>query len=118
FNNLGNALKASGDYYGAESKYEEALRINPDYVPALNNLGLVLTKFEKYNHAVELYKKALSLDPNIAGIYCNLGTLYNDYLKDPNQAEFFWNKFLMLEPESKEAGIISAKLTEIRMKKR
>jgi tetratricopeptide (TPR) repeat protein len=115
FNNLGNALKASGDFYGALSKYEYALSINPDFVPALNNLGLVLTNLKQYEHAAESYKKALNLDPEYAGIYCNLGSLYNDYLKDPKKAEYYWTKYISLAPETRQAGVIAAKLAQIKI---
>jgi len=118
FNNLGNALKACGDYYGAASKYKAALSIDPEYVPAMNNLGLVYTKLKRFDLAAELYKKALELAPDIAGIYCNLGTLYNDYLGDPGKAEYYWERYIALAPDTQQAGVISAKLTEIRLKKK
>lgn len=114
FNNLGNALKATGDYYGAASKYENALQFDSDYPPALNNLGLVYTKLKKYDKAIELYKKALEYDPKLSGIYCNLGALYYYQLKNTKEAVIYWEKYIELAPQTKQAGIISSELIKIK----
>jgi tetratricopeptide (TPR) repeat protein len=52
---------------------QEALRIKPDYVNALNGLGVALSKKGKIDEAVYYYHRALEIDPNEAAAHYNLG---------------------------------------------
>lgn len=61
---LGDALYASGDAAGALSEWWEAVRLMPDYVPALRQIAWVLATCEKDgvrngNKAVELASRAV-----------------------------------------------------------
>ncbi len=61
----------------ARKSYEQALKLKPDYVEALNNLGTIYYAQRSFRRAIGWYNKALKLapdQPKSASIYMNLGT--------------------------------------------
>jgi tetratricopeptide (TPR) repeat protein len=56
-----------------------------------------------YAGAVEMYHKSLELNPDNADIYLQLGIIYDDNLKDEEQAVYYYNQFLIRDPESDKA---------------
>ena len=70
---LADALAEKGDYNKASNHYEEALRIHPYYVEALNNLGKLKAIHKNYSQAIPLFKKALIKNPNDLVARYNLG---------------------------------------------
>jgi len=56
-----------------------------------------------YSSAAEMYHKALELDPDNADTYLQLGIIYDDNLKDEEQAVYYYNQFLIREPDSDKA---------------
>lgn len=61
----------------ARKSYEQALKLKPDYVEALNNLGTIYYAQRSFRRAISWYNKALKLapdQPKSASIYMNLGT--------------------------------------------
>jgi len=63
----------------AKKYYERALKLNKNYVEAINNIGTVYYATKSYRKAANWYKKAIKLAPNepkSASIYMNLGTAY------------------------------------------
>ena len=56
-----------------------------------------------YRSAAEMYHKALELDPDNADTYLQLGIIYDDNLKDEEQAVYYYNQFLIREPDSDKA---------------
>jgi tetratricopeptide (TPR) repeat protein len=63
-NALGFAYFAQEQYDIAIREYKEALKINPDYVTALNNLGHVYERKKLTAQALEAYEQALKYEPN------------------------------------------------------
>src|SRR5262249_39984556 len=56
----------------ARKSYEQALKVKPDYVEALNNLGTVYYSQKSYRRAISWYTKAIKLaphEPRSASIY-------------------------------------------------
>jgi TolB-like protein/Tfp pilus assembly protein PilF len=51
------------DAVGAREAFEQALAINPSYVPAYNLFGDVLRDMGEYRLAVDVHRKAVELDP-------------------------------------------------------
>ena len=47
-------------------QYKEALKLNPEYLIALNNLGNVYEKKQLVAQALETYQQTLKYDPNNA----------------------------------------------------
>lgn len=63
----------------AKKAYEQAIKLKPDYVEALNNLGTVYYATRSYRRAITWYDKALKIapdQPRSASIYMNLGTAW------------------------------------------
>lgn len=56
-----------------------------------------------YAGAVEMYHKALEFDPDNPDTYLQLGIVYDDNLKDEQQAVYFYKQFLTREPDSDKA---------------
>lgn len=62
--NLGNVLQARGDWAGAETAYERAVKVQPDNPFALNELGLMALNRGDHQAALPKLKKAAELAPN------------------------------------------------------
>ena len=63
YNALGYAYFAQEQYDLAIRNYKEALKINPEYVTALNNLGHSYERKQLMNQALEAYENALEVSP-------------------------------------------------------
>lgn len=66
--NLGAMRHTAGERHKAEDAYEEALRLDPDHLPAIKNLGLLTRELEDYARSVELFEQGLKIDPTNASI--------------------------------------------------
>jgi tetratricopeptide (TPR) repeat protein len=103
----------------ARKSYEQALRLKPNYVEAINNLGTVYYAKKNNRRAIGYYLRALKIapeEPKSASIYMNLGTAYfarkryDDATKsfqtalrlDPEVFERHGNFGVMLEEHSVE----------------
>jgi Tfp pilus assembly protein PilF len=58
----------------AAQEYQRAIKLSPNYKPALFNLATLETS-RNPTHAVDLYQRLLSLDPNDPNVNFNLGLL-------------------------------------------
>jgi tetratricopeptide (TPR) repeat protein len=61
----------------AKKAYEQAIKLKPDYMEAINNLGTIYYARKSYRRAISQYQKAIKLAPDdvrTASIYMNLGT--------------------------------------------
>ncbi len=80
YNKIGIAYHQMRQLDTARKNYEQALKIKPDYVEAMNNMGTIYYAKRSYRRAISWYKKALRAapptDPKTASIYMNLGTAY------------------------------------------
>lgn len=56
--------------------YQEAIRIAPDYVDALNNLGSVYEKLERFKEALDAFSRTINLKADYGPAHNNLGTSY------------------------------------------
>ncbi len=75
YNNLGNLLKAVGDLKGAQTAYQTALKIDPNFAALHCNLGLTFKSMNLYPDAIASYQKAIQLNPSYAEAYQNLGVV-------------------------------------------
>ena len=73
--NQANAKQQRGDVKGAIAHYQKAIRIAPDFYPALNNLGIVFLRQHNFADARTYFEKSLSVNPDDGEAYINLGHL-------------------------------------------
>ena len=75
----GNTKQRSGDFDAAVSHYQKALRIEPDFYPALNNLGATLERKKDHAQAELVLSKSLEANPQDGEAHINLGhVLYEE----------------------------------------
>jgi tetratricopeptide (TPR) repeat protein len=78
-NKIGIAYHQMMQLDNARKSYEQALKLKPTYVEAMNNLGTIYYTKKSYRRAIGWYNKALKAAPQeskSASIYMNLGTAY------------------------------------------
>jgi tetratricopeptide (TPR) repeat protein len=76
--NQGVDLMHAKKFAAAQLKFEQAIRVNPNFAEAHNNLGFTLRQQgpQNYPKALEHYSKAIQLKPNMAETYEYRGVLF------------------------------------------
>jgi tetratricopeptide (TPR) repeat protein len=77
YTSLGYVYQRKKQYDQALEQYQSALKLNPNYVSALNNSAVIYFETGKTAEAIELVKQALKIDPESVDSYLNLGTFLN-----------------------------------------
>ena len=72
--NVGLHHQGRADRGLARQAYEDALRLDASYVPALNNLAILLSEEENYEEAASQFEMALEIDPTHSGAQLGLAT--------------------------------------------
>ncbi len=98
----GNQFNAEGDYGKALKKYDEAIKINPQFAFAYHQRSQIYYKFNDNKKAIADCVKALQLDPKIFEAYFNLA-IARFYDKDYDRAIIDFSTALALNPKDKEA---------------
>ncbi len=73
--NQAKAKQQRGDVKGAIAHYQKAIRIAPDFYPALNNLGIIFLRQHNFADARTYFEKSLSVNPDDGEAYINFGHL-------------------------------------------
>ncbi len=73
---LGLVYSGTGNYNGAISVFNQALKVDPTNAAAFRGLAKVYQKLEKLDEAEATYKEAISLKPDYWGGYNDLGVFY------------------------------------------
>lgn len=82
----------------AIAEFEEAIRLDPNYVKAHVNLGIAYAKQGMFDKAIAAYEEAIRLDPNIVEAHYNLGNAYAEQgMLDEAIAEY--KEALKLNPD-------------------
>jgi tetratricopeptide (TPR) repeat protein len=98
-NNLGQALKAQGDFKRAVACYQKALDLDPKFALAHTNLGNALYAQGDVQAAVACFRKALDLDPKDAKAHNSLGSALLYATRDVAGAIPYFTKALELDPK-------------------
>ena len=100
-NKTGIAYHQLAQLDNAKKSYEQALKLKPDYVEAMNNLGTVYYAKKSNRRAISWYNRALKVapeEPKSASIYMNLGTAFFAR-KRYDEAAKAYQTALRLDPE-------------------
>jgi tetratricopeptide (TPR) repeat protein len=62
--------------------FEDALKIKPEDVGAINNLGNCYDRLGKSHDSVKIYSRAISIDPEYIAAYYNRGNAYSKIAED------------------------------------
>lgn len=74
----GLVYQTLGKLNDAATSYQNAIRLNKDFVEALSNLGNVYRAQENLDAAIEVYEKVVRARPNFAAGHNNLGVALKD----------------------------------------
>jgi tetratricopeptide (TPR) repeat protein len=93
---LGKLLLNVGDVTGAESEFDYALRLVPDYYLALDGKAKARIAMKDFDKAVEIYKQERARNPSSADAALALGELYSK-MGRTSEAAGFYEQFESLE---------------------
>ena len=98
--NQGIDLMLAKQYPAAEQKFEQAIKVRPQFAEAHNNLAYTLRKQgpEHYQEALKQYDTAIRLNPNLAEAYMYRGILYAQTNRKA-EAQADWVKLQKLNPK-------------------
>jgi len=100
FNLLGDLYQRYMDQYKkAEQKYQDALKINKNYLSSWIGLGELYQKhFKLYEKAEDCFLNALKINTKSASSWCNLGNLYqNDLYQFDKSEEAYLNAIKIID---------------------
>lgn len=85
----------------ARRAYQQALQIDPSYLPAYTGLARLYTELRDYDRAVATFQKALKAHPKEASLWFDLGMVYSRQKKwDPALENL--QAALKLDPENRQ----------------
>jgi tetratricopeptide (TPR) repeat protein len=86
---LGNALYDQGRRQEAQTNFEKALVLKPDFVKAMVNLGVVLNESGKSEEALKYFESALAVSPKDVTVLCNKGQALYALRKYPQAIDLY-----------------------------
>ena len=102
WNNLGLLAGREGRTADAIGYFQEALRLSPDHMIALNNLGSAYRQQKQWDDARTTYERGLALSPNDADANYGLGMVFAQK-DDSEHALDFLQRALKARPAYPEA---------------
>lgn len=94
----GLELHNEGKPHEAIAMYDEAIKLNPEFLMAYNNRGVAKTDIYDYEGAFEDYSKAISINPKFAMAYSNRGHVRMVHLNETKEAIDDFDKAIELNP--------------------
>jgi len=80
-----------GDLAAAQTAYQKAAALDPNYPTPHNDLGVLYEQGGHFEQAEKAYRQALTLNPNYLEAHANLAMLY-ERLGKKDQAIYHWLK--------------------------
>ena len=95
----GDTLNRMGNYSQAIAAYDTALKMDPNYVKALDGKGWSLNELGNYSQAIVYLDKALKIDPNhLDGLVFKAQALY--MIGNYTGAKYYSDKAFEIDPKS------------------
>ena len=113
--NLGNVFQAEGRATEAKVAWQIAVARDPAFAEAWYNLALAAEDDKQTDLAIAQYRRAVQAQPDYADAQFNLALLLT-HLDRCSEALTAWERFLELEPTSKQAGVAQKAIALCRMK--
>ena len=88
-------------YDEARRNFQEALKVDPNNLEAMQGLGRVYIKMGDFEHAVDTYQKALTKNPRHASLWVDLAMGYNRKKSYPEAIQCL-TKALEIDPENRD----------------
>jgi len=99
----GNMSFNKSKYEEAVKWYDQALKIDPKSIDALNGKGLVFNKLGRYEEAITWFDKAIEIDPNFVDALYNKGGALAE-LGKYDEAIVWTNKALDIDTTKQNAS--------------
>lgn len=93
----GNVLHEAGELEAAMTSYQQAIRLDPNYITALINLSVLQQQLSCHQAALESLQKVLQIEPNHALALANCGTLLTEF-KRSEEAIALFERLLAIDP--------------------
>jgi protein O-GlcNAc transferase len=94
----GDALQAAGQLEAALLSYDEALKIDANFVTALINSGVLLQQLSRHHESLEKFNRVLAIDPNNTIALANCGVLLTEF-KQSEKAIALFETLLQVNPD-------------------
>ncbi len=105
----GHSYVQKNDLDTARPDYEEALKLDPDYVEAVNGLGVVHLKNSELDAALARFQQAREMDPTLADAFVGEGMV--QYQKESlDEAEKSLSQAIQLDPRSGDAHLFLGRI--------
>lgn len=88
--------KEAATYYRMAAEGFQKANKKSRLLDTYNNLAVILERQDNAKEAVEALKKVLELDPDYASAWYNLGALYEEKLKQPDEAVKAFRRHIVL----------------------
>lgn len=104
---IARLYESQGDLDKAEQAYQEALRLQPRFVPAYINYSHFLQRQGKEQASKQILEKGIEIVPNIAILHHTLG-LWFIRAKEPKKAQYLLQKAMQLDRENSRFAYVYA----------
>ncbi len=99
---LGDQFMRMGSWERAAVFWKRALALEPNQDRALNGLGVAYYNMDQYADSAEQFVRMVEIMPDNYRAHFNLGMLYKNYLDEPEQARFHFERVLEINPQNEE----------------
>ena len=100
----GSIFASRGDFEGAKKKFEEVIKLQPNFADGFYNLATIFLKLKKIDSAIFFFHKTLKVNENFYNAYFNLGICYKE-INQINNSIKYYNIYIHHVPEDLSAYI-------------
>lgn len=100
----GSIFASRGELEEAKKKFEEVIRLQPNFADGFYNLATIFLKLKKFDSAIFFFHKTLEIDINFYNAHFNLGICYKEINQIDNSIKYF-NIYIEHVPDDLSAYI-------------